>query len=207
MSHRLLKWSRWLLIPLFCWQINAQAVTSPLVMLQRVSTQILNNLDHNMKRLRSAEGNVYLHGVINRYLIPHVNVNRMATTVVGRRYWTQGTSAQKRTFINEFTKMIISTYSGALKSYNHDKLRFYPIGNAYKKAKYLSVRSLLIRPSGQRIPLSYNLMLVSGRWKIYDFSIDNISMAQNYRSQFATVLRSSGFSGLIKRLQRHNKNF
>jgi len=69
----------------------------------------------------------------------------------------------------------------------------------------VTVNSIIVRKSGQRIPVNYNLSRVGSSWKVYDFSIENVSMVQSYRSQFSGVLASSGLTGLIQRLSQHNK--
>lgn len=196
-----------LAVLLLSWQLQAAAVSSPVTMLAQVTQSMFKSLDANLKTLRGRGGNRFIHGIVKSKLMPHIDTYRMSASVVGRNYWNHATSAQKRQFIAEFAKMVISTYSGALKSYDRDTLRFYPIGNTYQKSKFVRVRSLLIRRNGQKIPISYNVVLVSGRWKVYDFSIENISIAQNYRSQFSSVLRSKGFAGLLQKMHQHNKNF
>ncbi len=207
MLRRSIGMAKWIGVLLLCWQISALAVSSPVVMLQNVTQNIFHDLNKNLRTLRSSRGNSYIHKLINRKLIPHVAVNRMSMMVVGKRYWQQANSSQRKEFVNQFAKLIISTYSGALKTYDRDKLLFYRIGNAYKTSKYVSVRSLLVRKSGQKIPISYNLQLVQGRWMIYDFSIENVSIVQNYRAQFASKLRASGMAGLLQDMRRHNRNF
>jgi phospholipid transport system substrate-binding protein len=70
----------------------------------------------------------------------------------------------------------------------------------------LTVRSVIIRRSGQRIKVDYNVVRSGDSWKVYDFSIENVSMVQSYRSQFSDVLAQQGMSGLLQRLKTHNKN-
>ena len=69
----------------------------------------------------------------------------------------------------------------------------------------LVVKSLILRRNGQKISVVYNLERQGDSWLIYDFSIENVSMVQSYRSQFANVLEQGGVKLLIQRLQAHNK--
>lgn len=43
--------------------------------------------------------------------------------------------------------------------------------------------------------------LVGGQWKIYDMIVENISLVENYRSQFDRILASATFDELLKKLQ------
>ena len=70
----------------------------------------------------------------------------------------------------------------------------------------MTVRSMIIRHTGQKIGVDYNVVRSGDSWKVYDFSIENVSMVQSYRSQFSDVLPQQGMAGLLQRLKAHNKN-
>lgn len=53
-----------------------------------------------------------------------------------------------------------------------------------------------------RVPVQYMLHLKNGSWKIYDINADNVSMINNWRSQFNTVIMKFGFDELMKRLHK-----
>jgi phospholipid transport system substrate-binding protein len=42
-------------------------------------------------------------------------------------------------------------------------------------------------------------------WKVYDVMVGGVSLVANYRTEFASVVRSSGIDGLIKDLHTKNK--
>lgn len=182
----------------------AFAVTSPVVTLENVASQMLTYLQRNQDQLR--HNPKIIHRIVDRVLVPHIDVDRMAGAVVGRRHWRKATPAERKRFINEFKYLVVSTYSAALSSYNDDKIRFYPLrSKSVVGHRTVKVNSVIIRKNGQRIPIAYNLVLKNGQWKVYDFSIENISMVQSYRSQFAGVLAQGGMSLLLKRLVIHNR--
>lgn len=198
---RLKKWA--LLFPLFVFCSLAFAAPSPLSTMQSVANQTLSYLQKNKSRLK---GNPQLiHSIVNRVLVPHIDADRMGGAVVGRRYWSDATPAQRSEFIRQFKYLVISTYSNALSSYDDDKVRFYPIRGNSAGQKTVQVRSVIIRKNGQRISIDYDLALSGGQWKVYDFSIENVSMVQSYRSQFAGVLARGGLPLLIQRLVIHNR--
>jgi phospholipid transport system substrate-binding protein len=41
-------------------------------------------------------------------------------------------------------------------------------------------------------------------WKIYDISVEGISLVLTYRSEFDQVVKQEGIDGLIKRLTQKN---
>lgn len=189
---------------LACFCSLALAVQSPLVMMQGISDGVLAGLSANKTKLKSNPS--IISNLVHRTIIPHVDVNRMAGTVLGRQYWNSASAAQKAEFVRLFTQLVISTYSSALSSYDDDKMQFYPLRGGYNQP-VVQVNSVIIRKNGQTIAVNYNLEQMGGGWKIYDFVIENISMVQSYNSQFASTLAAGGLPALLQKLQQRNNNF
>lgn len=173
--------------------------SSPGEVMDQTANQMISALEKNKARLKSSDGVIY--SIVQRTLIPHIDLNRMAGSVVGRDYWSKASASQHQTFIREFTKLVISTYAAALASYDGDQVKFHP---TRADGSTVVVNSIIIRKNGQKIPISYNLVREGETWKIYDFNIENISMVQSYRSQFSDILASSGMNGLMQKLISHN---
>jgi phospholipid transport system substrate-binding protein len=180
------------------------APVSPVTVLNNAANQMITSLAQNKSKLKNGDGIIY--GIVNRVLLPYVDLDRMSMAVVGRQYWTSATPVQKSEFISQFTRLVTSTYAAALASYDDDKVQFFPIRGDYSNSHIVTVRSMIIRRSGQKIRVDYNVVRSGDSWKVYDFSIENISMVQSYRSQFSDVLAQQGMAGLLQRLKSHNKN-
>lgn len=181
---------------LFCGNVLAE---SPTVMLQSVANQMMASLEKNKSQLK---GNPkIIREIVDRVLIPHIDINRMSGMVVGRQAWDAATPAQRREFVELFKRRVINTYSHALASYDDDKLVIYPMrGN--QSGRFASVDSAVIRKSGQKINISYKLINNGGAWKVYDFSVEGVSIVSNYHSQFANVLANGGMAQLNDQLRR-----
>ena len=48
--------------------------------------------------------------------------------------------------------------------------------------------------------MNYKLRQTNGQWKVYDAVVENISIVNNYRSQFDRIISSSSYEELVKRL-------
>lgn len=195
----------WFLCLLFINVVAFAAVISPVSLLNQVANQMIAELQSNKSQLKTSQGSKVINDIVNRVLVPHVDVDTMSAAVVGRQYWLSASAIQKQQFIQEFKKLVISTYASALASYDDDQIQFYPLRGGYANASRIVVRSQITRKNGQKIQIVYNVMRVGDAWKVYDFSIDNISMVQSYRSQFSSVLASGGMENLLKRLYAHNQ--
>ena len=181
----------------------ASAAQSPIGLMQGISNRMLVALERNKSRLSDTG---VIHSIVRRTLLPYIDLNRMSASVVGPSYWRQANGAQRQTFTNEFSNMVISTYSNAIASYDGDRIVFYPLRGGYEGRRTVKVRSLIVRRSGQKIPLSYNVIRSGGSWRVYDFSVENVSIVQSYRAQFAGTLSKSGLSGLTQKLIQHNRD-
>jgi len=174
------------------------AAPSPLPMMKKIAQNMISALKRNKNRL---SGNaVLVRKIVNRVLIPHVDIYAMAGRVVGRNDWLKASSAQREQFANIFKNRVISTYASALSSYDRDRVLFYPLRK--KPSKYAQVRSIIVRRSGQKIPVSYNLRYQNNRWKIVDLSVENVSIVNNYKAQYADTLRQGGLKKLISKMRR-----
>ncbi|HVV68788.1 MAG TPA: ABC transporter substrate-binding protein [Gammaproteobacteria bacterium] len=183
---------------LMLWSVFASAALSPPVeMLQNTTDQMLEGLKETSNRNTQS-----LYRLVRTILLPHADLDLMSQQVVGR-YWAQATPAQREEFKKQFTYFITRTYSTALSSYSNQKVKFYPIRGGINGNR-VQVNSTIIQNNGQNITVSYRLNLNNGQWKVYDFSVEGVSLVENYRSQFADVLRTQGMEGLLDRLKSRN---
>jgi len=60
----------------------------------------------------------------------------------------------------------------------------------------------MIITSSKEIPISYRIILRGGVWKVYDVVVENVSLVQNYRTQFNEILAKNTFEELMKILQK-----
>lgn len=176
------------------------ALTSPVDQFQGVANHMISDLEQNKNALHN---NTVIRRIVNQVLLPSIDLNRMSAAVVGR-YWQTASPAQREQFKKEFAYLVTTTYSAALSSYNGDRVQFYPLRENFANHETMQIRSVIIRQNGQRIPISYNVVQSGAAWKVYDFSIENVSMVQSYRSQFENVLASGGMPALLVRLEQHN---
>ena len=181
------------------------AASSPLTMLQTTSNQMLAALKKERPNLEKDPAIV--HRLINKYLLPHVDIKGMSRSVLGRQAWKNTTSSQRLAFSKEFTNVVINTYSSAINAYTDETIKFYPIRGGYKNKSKVQVNSKITRPDGPAVPVSYRLILMNGEWKVYDLNVEGVSLLQSFRSQFAEELsQGKTVPDLIEILKQHDQN-
>ena len=68
-----------------------------------------------------------------------------------------------------------------------------------------NLNSDIIKKNGPPIQVYYRLIKnINGKWYIYDFGVDGISITHNYHAQFINIIEHDGLAVLIKQL--HEKN-
>lgn len=143
-----------------------------------------------------------LYGLVDSIVLPHFDFERMARWVLGK-HWRQATPEQQAAFVNEFRTLLVRTYGTALLEYTNYKVSFLP-ARMTDNGKDVTVRTEVQKPGGLPVPISYSMYLSDKGWKVYDVAIDGISLVSNYRTTFATEIKSKGIDGLIQRLAERN---
>lgn len=179
----------------------AWAISSPIEVLQNTSNQLISELQRNQATLKTRPQIVY--GIVDQILLPHVDVESMSGKALGRA-WSNATRAQQQAFEDQFVTLLVHTYSSALAQYTNERVIFLPLREDFNNQSYVEVKSRVIRESGPQINLNYRMLRVQGQWKLYDFSVDGVSIIESFRSQFVEELRQSGIDGLIGKLAQHN---
>ncbi|MBX9587588.1 MAG: ABC transporter substrate-binding protein [Gammaproteobacteria bacterium] len=192
---------------LFCSVFASSAIyandPAPVTVLKESTIEMLAALKSHQGTLKSHPK--YLEDQIRRIVVPKFDLTSMSQSVVGRRYWDESSPAMRQAFIREFTDLVINVYSAPLLDYNGDKVHFLPLRENIGGQSRVVVQTIIVRPTGQRIAVNYSLKNSGAAWKVYDFSIEGISMVASYRSQFAEVLEAKGMSGLLAQIRSHSR--
>lgn len=143
-----------------------------------------------------------LYGLVHEIVLPHFDFERMSRWVLGK-HWRQANAQQQQEFVNQFRTLLVRTYGTALLEYTDQQVRFLP-ARISADGKDATVRTEVVKPGAPAIPINYSMYLGDKGWKVYDVVIDGISLVSNYRTTFASEIRSHGIDALIKRLADRN---
>lgn len=167
---------------------------------------IRNATDNVLTELHAAPGirkdPVKLHGVIQEYIVPHVDFVTMSRLVLGK-HWRQASQEQRAVFVREFGALLIKTYSTSLAEYASQQVE-YLSSDLSADGRRSTVRTRVVEQGRAPLAVDYSLRQVDTTWKIYDLSIEGVSLAINYRTSFAQQIRDHGIDGLIERLTARN---
>jgi phospholipid transport system substrate-binding protein len=126
---------------------------------------------------------------------PIFDYQEMARRCMGR-HWRQRTPAEQEEFYNLFRDFLERVYSSKVDFYDGERVTF---GRETIDGDFAEVESTVVNATGIESPVTYRLRRTGGMWKVYDAIIENISIVNNYRSQFDRVISRSSYDEL-KRL-------
>ena len=176
---------------------------APDVLVKRLSTDVLETIKADKTIAMGDTAKVV--SLVETKVMPHVNFERMTASAVGP-VWRQATPEQKKRLQDEFKKLLVRTYSGALSQVSDQVITVKPF-RAAPEDKEVIVKTE-IRGGGDPIQLDYRLEKTPGLgvgWKIYNLNVLGIWLVETYRSQFAQEINAKGIDGLISTLAERNK--
>jgi len=180
--------------------LNAPAAlasdTPPDVLARTTTQEVLTILKQDKELKNSNLSRVYQ--LVEAKILPHFDFNRMTQLALGK-HWPRATAKQKQELVTEFRNLLVRTYSSTLTEFTNQTVEFKPL-TLKPGDTDVTVRSEIRQPGGQPIPIDYAMYKTDFGWKVYDVTIDNVSLVTNYRATFANTIRQSGIDGLIKTL-------
>lgn len=175
----------------------ALAKDIPPDVLARDTTQEVLTILKQDKELQSGN-QAKVYQLVEAKILPNFDFNRMTQLALGK-HWARATAKQKQALVTEFRNLLVRTYSTSLTEFTNQTVEFKPL--TMKPADSdVTVRSEIRQPGGQPIPINYSMYKTAFGWKVYDVTIDSVSLVTNYRASFANTIRQQGIDGLIKTL-------
>ncbi len=124
----------------------------------------------------------------------HFDFADMARIALGY-HWRELNATQRSQFTALFTAFIENAYLSKIQDYSGQDVAV--LGQNSEGEGFSRVRSQIIQPGKQPIKVDYLLRELDGDWKIYDVTVDAISIIANYRNQFNRVIDDQGFDKLM----------
>jgi phospholipid transport system substrate-binding protein len=124
------------------------------------------------------------------------------------KHWDEIAPDEQERFVKLLTdlieeKALFSKEQLAAKSKSAKKYRVVYRGDKFldKDKKTALTRTRVIVPSENiDIGLNYKLKRQDGVWKVFDVIVDEASLVDNYRYQFDSIIKKSGYPELVRRM-------
>lgn len=134
---------------------------------------------------------------LREVVYPLFDFEEMAKRSLGSE-WRRLDPQKQKAFVSVFTDLLQRTYADKINLYDGQKV-VYAGETADKDSAQVNTR--VVDNKGQAFSVAYKLHRMDGKWKIYDVIVENISLVNNYRSQFRRVIVNSSFEDLIEKMK------
>ena len=188
------------IILMFAFASNTWAEHPAEVIVKDAVTIVMEKLTEDKEKIQ--EDPQHLLALVEKYVLPYFDFPKMSSWALGK-YSRKATDKQKAEFTEQFRLLLVRTYSKALLEGAGRKVIYLPMRKS-NKANEAVVRTEVEQGSAFPLPIDYKMHTVKDKWKVYDVSIDGISIVSNYRNTFAKEIRKNGIDKLIARLSAKN---
>ena len=149
-----------------------------------------------LRTIRSPEDIDKNRSSLRQILLTRIDFAAMAEKSLGNRW--KDLYGMEKVYVSTFTDFVEHSYMSTLGSYRGEKMVYDRDRSDGESAE---VDTRVVGGQGDPIKIGYKLHLTSGQWMVYDAVIDDVSVVENYRSQFARFLRTASLEELIQNLR------
>jgi phospholipid transport system substrate-binding protein len=181
--------------------VASGAADSARLLVVNVSNEVFQALNKEPGLAQRDPNSIY--DLLNRIVAPHFDFDATAMLVLGH-YWRDMTPQQQQRFVREFRTHLVHFYAVSLAKYKDQKIDYKPL-RAPAADNQVVVHTEVQQPNGPPVPIDYRMHLKGGDWKVYDVTIDGVSLVASNRSSFAAEIRNGGIDTLTARLAQRNR--
>ena len=151
-------------------------------------------------RLKAADKKKERRDQLRQVISARFDFNEMAKSSLGQ-HWQRRSAEEQRQFVQLFSDLLERSYADQIESFNGEKIVY---GRENEDRDHAEVDTRIVTSKGEGFSVNYKLYSAGREWKVYDVVIENISLVNNYRSQFNRVLANSSFAEFLRKLQEKN---
>ncbi len=116
--------------------------------------------------------------------------------------WNKLNAAQRQEFVQLFRQVLEKAYIDKILDYTNEKILFE---KEVKLSENQSEVLTRVVTASKQIPIDYRLIRKDSVWRVYDVVVENVSLVQNYRSQFSDILAKDTPEQLLDILRKKVK--
>ncbi len=171
----------------------------PLEKLRKDVTEVLNVLKDPARKAEFAK-DIKSDKILTVYekMFDDVELSKRALA----RNWNNLSVPQRQEFVKLFRQVLERAYGDKIISYNDEKVLFDR--ETMLSATVAEIQTRVVS-SSKEIPVNYMMIRKNGVWKVYDVVIENVSLVQNYRTQFSEILSKNTTEQLLEILRKKVK--
>ncbi len=183
---------------LFCFSVSVPCQSSA----GAPTEQIRASVDRVLAILKNPQMKSPAKTKERREQLREIISSRFDFTEMARRslgaQWRRLSPKEQDDFVRLYTDLLERAYIDRIEAYSDEKF-VYSRENLDKD--YAEVMSRIVTERGEEFSLNYKVHFVNGEWKVYDVVVENISLVNNYRSQFSRIIANSSYEDLVRKMK------
>ena len=182
----------WLLVGILCLQLPGPAAAGP------PTDQTRQTVDKVLTLLQSGTNREQRRQQLRDTIYPRFDFAEMAKRSLGP-HWQRRSPQEQQEFVRLFTDLLESSYVDKIEGYNGEKVLYT---REQVDGDIAEVFTKVLTKKGEAFSINYKLYRAGNDWKVYDVVVVDISLVNNYRSQFNRILANASFDELLRKLQQ-----
>jgi phospholipid transport system substrate-binding protein len=130
-------------------------------------------------------------------IYPRFDFAEMAKRSLGP-HWARRSSEERQEFVKIFAALLSRSYANNIETYTSQNVLYV---RESKDDNYAQVDTKIVADDRAPLSINYKLHNVDREWKVYDLVIEDISVVNNYRSQFDRIIGRSSFAELVRTMK------
>lgn len=111
--------------------------------------------------------------------------------------WRKISPEQRLAFTQVFRELLERSYGNRLAAFSGQTVEY---GEVKEKKRHRVSVSTEIIDGERRIPVKYSLYKSKRGWRVYNITIEGVSLVGTYRANFKNTLKKKGFDGLMQNM-------
>jgi phospholipid transport system substrate-binding protein len=112
-------------------------------------------------------------------------------------HWRDRTDAERVEFVALFKDLVTYSYIVKIEPYAGEPVAF----TGESEHDGMTTVQTRIQTRQGPLPVDYRMHVRDGRWLVYDVLVEGVSLVGNYRAQFNSIIQTSSFAELIRRMK------
>ncbi|MGR3317338.1 MAG: MlaC/ttg2D family ABC transporter substrate-binding protein [Candidatus Anammoxibacter sp.] len=129
------------------------------------------------------------------------NFPLMAKLSLGKEHWGEFNHEQRAEFSSSFVELIQYLYTSKLGMFSDEEVIYEPAIVVGEKKIQIPTA---VMSKGNKFSVIYKMNKSKNGWKVYDVTIEGVSIVHTYRAQYNNVLKNSTIEDLLAKMKKIN---
>jgi phospholipid transport system substrate-binding protein len=161
--------------------------------------ELLSSIEKIKKGKSISKKQIATNSASSQTALGLMDLEKVSQKTLGK-YWKERTPEEQKSFVSLLSQVFVKiAFPSSAQFFANLKIKFL---NAEIEQSKALVPISVISPDQGEIDIDFSLYSNGESWRITDVILDGVSMRNNLRSQFKKVIRSKGYSELVKKMKK-----